>query len=475
MEKADSLKAATQFLLSKNSPTIREVAEVIGRMVAIFPGSSLDRFFNRQLENEKIQALKDSKGNFDSLMVISNIAKMDLLWWINNIDSCFKTISNDKPDMELKSDASHLGWGPVHGDKSTGGRCTEKKSLQHINILELQAAFFALKIFCKGLSNTHVKLYIDNTTTVAYVNNMGGSHSLKCNALARDMWFWCVDRNIWLTAAHPPGSQNTQADRASRIFNDQTEWKLNPTVFQQIIDRLVMPEVDLSASRLNCQIDKYVAWQPDPGALAVYAFSTDWSCFKFYAFPPFSIIGRTVQKIEEDKAEGILLIPNWPTQPWFPKVMRLLVKEPILLPNNRQLLMLPYNKTAIHPAEQTKPASMSVIRESLQCKGIPQHTLSIIMASWRESTKKQYGTYLQRWQGFCSRRSVDPLSPSVNQVLEFLTELYDNNCGYSALNIARSALSALISLPGNISIGNHPLVSHYLRQKSSGDRKLSCS
>lgn len=36
VEKADSLKAATQFLLSKNSPTIREVAEVIGRMVASF-------------------------------------------------------------------------------------------------------------------------------------------------------------------------------------------------------------------------------------------------------------------------------------------------------------------------------------------------------------------------------------------------------------------------------------------------------
>ena len=89
------------------------------------------------------------------------------------------------------------------------------------------------------------------------------------------MWFWCVDRNIWLTAAHLPGSQNTQADRASRIFNDQTEWKLNPTVFQRIIDRLVMPEVDLFASRLNCQIDKYVAWQPDPGALAVDAFSID--------------------------------------------------------------------------------------------------------------------------------------------------------------------------------------------------------
>ena len=106
---------------------------------------------------------------------------------------------------------------------------------------------------------------------------------------------------------------------------------------------------------------------------------------------------------------------------------------------------------------------MSVIQESLQCKGIPQHTLRIIMASWRESIKKQYGTYLQKWQGFCSQRSVDPLSPSVNQVLEFLTELYDSNCGYSALNTARSALSVLISLPGNISIGNHPLVSRFIK------------
>lgn len=40
-------------------------------------------------------------------------------------------------------------------------------------------------------------------------------------------------------------------------------------------------------------------------------------------------------------------------------------------------------------AEQTKPASMSVIRESLQCKGIPQHTLSIIMASWHPGGSPQ--------------------------------------------------------------------------------------
>ena len=34
----------------------------------------------------------------------------------------------------------------------------------------------------------------------------------------------------------------------------------------------------------------------------------------FYAFPPSSVLGRVVQKIQEDMAQGILLIPNWSTQ-----------------------------------------------------------------------------------------------------------------------------------------------------------------
>ena len=36
--KADSLKEVAQALLLRKSPTIRAVAEVIGKMVASFPG-----------------------------------------------------------------------------------------------------------------------------------------------------------------------------------------------------------------------------------------------------------------------------------------------------------------------------------------------------------------------------------------------------------------------------------------------------
>ena len=109
--KADSLKAAAQALLLRKSPTIREVAEVIGKMVASFPGVQLGPLYYRQLENDKIKALRENYGNFDRPMVISGTARADLKWWINNIQTSYKPIRVAPPVMELKSDASHLGWG----------------------------------------------------------------------------------------------------------------------------------------------------------------------------------------------------------------------------------------------------------------------------------------------------------------------------------------------------------------------------
>ena len=51
--------------------------------------------------------------------------------------------------------------GAVYGDQEVGGRWTSLESSSHINILELQAAFFALKSFCKETTKGHVQLQIE--------------------------------------------------------------------------------------------------------------------------------------------------------------------------------------------------------------------------------------------------------------------------------------------------------------------------
>ena len=59
-----------------------------------------------------------------------------------------------------------------------------------------------------------------------------------------------------------------------------------------------------------------MSWYPEKQAFAVDAFTISWTNFSFYAFPPFAQIPKVLKKIIQDKAQEILLVPNWPTQPW---------------------------------------------------------------------------------------------------------------------------------------------------------------
>ena len=93
----------------------------------------------------------------------------------------------------------------------------------------------------------------------------GGLHSPSCNEIALSIWHWAKDRNIWLSTGFIPGVENTVADFHSRNFWDNTEWMLNTVVFKLSALSFV-PEVDLFASRLNCQLTPFVSWKPELGA-----------------------------------------------------------------------------------------------------------------------------------------------------------------------------------------------------------------
>ena len=71
---------------------------------------------------------------------------------------------------------------------------------------------------------------------------------------------WCIPRNIWLTSAHIEGVANATPDRLSRVFDDTTEWQLNPVILKKITNNIFLPEIDLFASRLNRQVACYVSW-----------------------------------------------------------------------------------------------------------------------------------------------------------------------------------------------------------------------
>ena len=294
-------------------------------------------------------------GDFDKSVVLSEDARSDVKWWLDNVALEVRHIDHGPCKVFITTDASQLGWGAVldsheeAGDEqSTGGRWNVEEQREHINVLELKAGWLGIQTFCSNIESCHVKISMDNTTSVAYINHFGGCRSVRCNAIAQDIWAFCRLRGIWLTAANLPGHLNVIADERSRLFDDKTEWKLNPCVYKQVVQRFGTPTIDLFASRLNCQLKSFISWVPDPEASFIDAFTIDWSEYVFYAFPPFSILLHVIKKIEYDGATGILIVPNWPTQVWFPLLRRLLLAEPLMLHWRNDIVTLPF-RPGPHP------------------------------------------------------------------------------------------------------------------------------
>ena len=113
--------------------------------------------------------------------------------------------------------------------------------------------------------------------------------------------------------------------------------------------------------------------------------------------------------------------------------------------------------------EQTHNDSLSGVGHSFRNRGLSKQATSILLASWRLSTRNEYKSYISKWLSFCRQWKISEISPTVNNVIEFLTELYNKGHGYSSLNVARSSLSSLgISLESHAA-GSHPLVIRFLK------------
>ena len=124
-----------------------------------------------------------------------------------------KTVTLYIPAQKSYSDASDTGWGCHSDGICANGKWTSDEQTFHINYLELLAIFFALKSLCADVNNTHIRIFTDNATAMAYINHMGGMKSKVCDLLAKNIWSWCQDRTIWLSAAHIAGKSNVLAAR----------------------------------------------------------------------------------------------------------------------------------------------------------------------------------------------------------------------------------------------------------------------
>ena len=137
------------------------------------------------------------------------------------------------------------------------------------------------------------------------------------------------------------------------------------------------PIIDLFASRYK--LVPYCSYRLDPNAIFVDAFTFNWGTNFNYIFPPFSILGAVLRKIVEDKADAILIAPLQPTQSWFPEVLQLLVDCPRILPVNKTLATLPFDKEKVYPLlHRLHLTTFKLSGNHLKVKAYQNHLLTLL-------------------------------------------------------------------------------------------------
>ena len=189
-EKSDMIKEYATLVLSKNVMSIRMVAKLVGLFISAIPAVENGALYYRNIEREKIIALKFSKGDYEQSMSLSKVAQTDIMWWCDKLPIACKSLNNISPSLMLRTDASLSGWGAVltHDNIETGGRWSIEEGKNHINVLELKAAYLGLKSLCSNLSNISIKLEMDNTTAVAYIKNKGGGANLLNATMSQEKY-----------------------------------------------------------------------------------------------------------------------------------------------------------------------------------------------------------------------------------------------------------------------------------------------
>ena len=385
--KMQKLMDLCQKALSQPTMTMRKLAKVLGTLKATAPGFSWAPLQTRYLQQILVQGTKQGLS-YEAKVTLSEEATWELKWWLDNMRlQNGKSLSVNPPDLFISTDAAkgkRGGWGAeCHGSR-TGGPWTNSEKNLHINVLELIAAELGLRTFTKGMFGIAVHLKMDNTAALGNIVKMGGTKNLDMIHISKRIWTYLLDNKIDLDVEYIPSKLNVEADWESRNWVDSSEWMLNPQVFQQICLRWGYPNMDLFASRVSHQLPDYMSWKPDPGSKGTDALYHSWAGLFPYAFPPFSLIGRVLNKVMKHNIRLILVTPVWVTQTWYPQLLDMIIQEPLMLPNRLNVLRNPQGLN--HP----------LIENS-----------SMRLAAWLISGNSQeHNQFLTRLP--CSSRMLDP-------------------------------------------------------------------
>ena len=131
-----------------------------------------------------------------------------------------------------------------------------------------------------------------------------------------------------------------------------------------------------------------------------------------------------------------------------------------MLQPRKDLLQLNGMLDMVHPIHSKLPLLVTIISGQPSKVQAYQQRLqpSFVMPGEREPNSNT--TAHCRCGEFCRPQKIHPITPPINDVVEFLSYLYDNGGRFGGIVTARSTLGNFIHVPGVPVLGNHLLLMH---------------
>jgi hypothetical protein len=130
--------------------------------------------------------------------------------------------------------------------------------------------------------------------------------------------------DIRIFTEHIPGVQNVLTDALSRM-GAAGDYVLSQSVFDGAVQRLrLVPSIDLFANSSSRKLPRF--FSPKDHALR-----RSWRNEVPYAFPPLQLIPRVLQKMRREVSSALIVVPEWPSQPWWNLLWMNAVGDPVRL------------------------------------------------------------------------------------------------------------------------------------------------
>lgn len=314
-------------------PTRRQLASVAGQLAAM----SVAVGVRVRLMTRGLYALVgDPRGRagWDRRVDWTDDARAELAYWIAFIDGGgLRTGKQIWPPSQvatvvLSTDASDVGCGMVLRRIGGGAELasftplTTTERLTSSTYRELRALTAALSTFGPQLRAETTLWRVDNAAAAIIVLN--GSRVPPLQRLALQAAELCAASEVTLCPQWVPRDLNTEADEWSRRV-DRADFTLRATTLRCVATDAwdLEPAFDLFADEVNSHCSHFYSGRPCPGSAGIDALVLPWpAAVTLYAFPPIPLVGRLLRRLfASPPSPGqplLLVLPVWPSQPWWP-------------------------------------------------------------------------------------------------------------------------------------------------------------